>query len=284
MKIKIKDFSLRHTLESGQCFEWFKYKDGYGGVIDDTFYYIYQDNDVLNVLPYSKNFHGESYYKEIISKYFNLDIDYDSILKKISIDNHVKNAVNKYHGIRIVNQPHFECLLSFMLSANNTVTNIQRSRKLISENFGELVFRDKDTNEKYYSLPKIAKAKKIEINDFLLCKTGFRGKFIHAAIKSLDDKEINNIEKMTYDEAKNNLLQIKGIGEKIADCILLYSYEFYNAYPTDTWVKKITKNLYFKDRDVKEKDMREFGMNYFNGFAGWAQLFLYIFYRESKSL
>ncbi len=294
MKIQVTDFDLRHTIESGQCFEWERYKKGYAGVIEETFLYIFQENDFLHIQAQeiidniSSPITIENYperEKVILNKlchYFSLDVDYQMILKKITIDDHMKKAIAKYHGLRVIKQPHFPCLVSFLLSATTTVRNTQAARRNISKAYGNLIYHDKEENRSFYSFPSFTILRDISEQELRLQKTGFRAKYIHESLQNISIDEIKELESKSYQNAKDRLMKLPGIGEKIADCILLYSYHFDNVYPTDTWVKKFTKSLYLT-KSATENQIREFGMHYFNGYAGWAQLFLYIYFREGIS-
>ena len=115
-----------------------------------------------------------------------------------------------------------------------------------------------------------------------MAKTGFRAIHIKKANDTIDSAFLTALNKLPYPEAKKALLQIPGVGNKIADCVLLFSLGFSEAFPIDTWIKKILQRLYFKDETVSNNELHTFGVHYFGKYAGYAQQFLYMLARENK--
>jgi len=132
----------------------------------------------------------------------------------------------------------------------------------------------------WYSFPKPG-----DLNDckqILLAKTGFRSKYIKAANDLVNEGFLKSLRKLPYLEAKKVLKQIPGVGDKIADCVLLFSLGFTEAFPVDTWIKKILQKLYFKNQVMSNQQLHTFGVKYFGEYAGYAQQFLFMFAREFK--
>jgi N-glycosylase/DNA lyase len=239
-----------------------------------------------DMLPYSKTFLYTFikkmtlciYRHEILTGWFitrrwkdTFDITSALILNTIQ-------SSEQYKKIRQLNRQYKH--ISFLLSGNNTVLNVQRVYRRLSEKYGKCIYKDTEENRSFSSFPDYEVLKNLSKEDFEACKSGYRGAYIVHALQVLDKETIENLDMHSYEEATAILMQVHGIGPKIADCVLLYSYKFQNIYPTDTWVKRFTKEIYFQNRTVSEERIRNFGMSYFKPYAGWAQLFLYTLFRE----
>ena len=157
-------------------------------------------------------------------------------------------------GLKMIKQPKFECLISYIISQNNRVPQIKKTLDNISLKYGkEVIFN----NKKYYLFPLSNDLKNVSMEDFRNLKCGFRDKYIYEAVKNVNNKtlDLDLIDDMTSLDALNYLMKNKGIGEKVASCILLFAYSKFDVYPIDTWVKKYMKDTY-NITDVKK--IREF--------------------------
>ncbi|MCF6147636.1 MAG: hypothetical protein E3K37_03155 [Candidatus Kuenenia sp.] len=268
-KLPVKDFHLCHTLLCGQLFRVKK--------IDDWFY-VAAKNRIFKIRQSSLEtleYHGAD--KKFLTEFFALDEPYDDIIAHINKDSHMNSAIKKFHGLRIVRQDPWECLISFICSAAANIPKIQLNLEKLSEYFGEKV---KLHDLEWYIFPGPG-----QLNNYkqiVMAKTGFRAKHIKAANDTVDRVFLTALNKLPYAEAKKALLQIPGIGSKVADCVLLFSLGFSEAFPIDTWIKKILQEIYFKNKIVSNKELHTFGMNYFGKYAGYAQQFLYMHARGKK--
>jgi N-glycosylase/DNA lyase len=122
-----------------------------------------------------------------------------------------------------------------------------------------------------------------KINDYkkiIDAKTGFRARYILEANNNIDIRHLNSLRNKPYKHAKDELKKVKGVGDKVADCILLFSLGFNQAFPVDTWIKKVIQSLYFNNNVVSNDRIREFGMDYFERYAGYAQQYLFMYSRN----
>lgn len=266
-KIIVKDFNLEHTLLCGQLFRVTKIKD---------WYYVVARDRVFRVRQFSTNqleFYGVD--KEFLTYYFALDEPYRNILTQIEKDPHIRRAIKKYHGLHIIRQDPWECLISFICSSAANIPKIKLNLDLLAQFFGK---RIEFNGFEWYSFPDPGK-----LNDYkniLLAKTGFRAKYIKDANELVGESFLTALKKLPYSEAKKLLKQIPGVGDKVADCVLLFSLDFTEAFPIDTWIKKILQKLYFKNKVIPNRQLREFAMGYFGKYAGYAQQFLFMSARE----
>lgn len=275
MKIKVNNFNLHDTVTCGQIFRFFEELDNsYTIILSDRVVNLKMDNNYLIIDSNDMN-----NIENIIKKYLDLDFDYDKLNKEIiSIDSSNKYLVESCNGLKMINEPRFELIISYILSANNGVPQIRNSLNMIAEKYGEKVlFRDKE----YYLFPSVNKLKNVSIEDYRTCKVGFRDKYIYEIVSKINNKEfdIDGIDNMNSDDALIYLMNNKGIGEKVASCILLFGYHRFDVFPIDTWVKKYMKEKYNLE---KVKDIREYMKNKYNDNCGL--VIQYIFhYNRNKS-
>ncbi len=259
--IKIKKcFDLDSTITCGQIFRYSKFEDGYIVIIKDRVLYLKENGEFI--LVESNN---EENLESIINQYFDLNRDYDSILKNIKFsDQGMVKVVEDNRGLKMINQDPLETIIAYIISQNNRVPSIAKSLDIISEKYGTCVsFKDKD----YYLFPSLEKLYNLTIEDFRNCKVGFRDKYLYGIVHSIKDGslDLNGISSMDSDTAMKYLMSFKGIGMKVASCILLFSYERLDVYPIDTWVKKFMKDNYNIEG---EKNIRSFVSDTYGEYSG----------------
>ena len=269
IKIILNNYTdLDNTITCGQIFRYIKeIDDSYTVILSDRVVNIKQEDNTL-IIDSNKIDNLE----QIIRNYLDLERDYLSIINKIKkMDKKLSNCLDNSLGLKIIKQDPLECIISYIISQNNSVRNIQNSLNLISEYFGEKVkFRNKD----YYLFPTLDKLSKITMEDFRLCKVGFRDKYLADIIKSIVNKEldINKIYEMNSNEALKYLIDFKGIGMKVASCILLFAYQKYDVYPVDTWVKKYMETEY---HIIGENNIRKYAENTYGKYSGLAIQYMF---------
>lgn len=274
----IKDFDAKHIFECGQCFRWTREEDGsYTGVAFGKVLNVKADYEKGIVVLNNTDIED---FKNIWFDYFDLGRDYGLIKAELSKDPVLEMAIKHGEGIRILKQQPWEILISYIISANNSIPMISRSINLLSEAFGKAVeYRGKT----YYAFPTLEELQGISTEEISCCRAGFRCKYIYQAVELLASKQVNleEIEAMDIDSARNELMRIPGVGPKVADCIMLFSMGKHRAYPVDVWVKRVTEYFYLH-RDVKMKDIQQFAKDKFGELAGFAQEYLFYFAREFK--
>jgi len=269
------DFNLEHTLECGQAFRWEDKGGHYSGVIGDALIKVSHRGGKLLIES------SAPIGKEKLSVYFGLNEDLHSIYKHIGKDPHIKRAIKKYRGLRILNQDRWECLASFILSS---YTNIPRIKKMIaglSRRFGKRVTLGDEEN---YSFPPAAAIAKADIRTLKSLGLGFRAGYIketagRIAVKGID---LDAVADLNYDQAKASLVRLKGVGEKVADCVLLFSFRKYEAFPVDVWIKRGIEKLYFSGTPVSPAKAADFARKRFGPYAGYAQEYLYHYLRHER--
>lgn len=271
----VKDFELRDIFECGQCFRWKKENDGsYTGIIK---------NGVLNVNKIENKviFKGivDEEIESICNNYFDLSRDYTEIKEIISKDDeNMKKAIEYGKGIRILNQDPWEMLISYIISAANNIPRISKSIENLSEKFGTSIKVNETT---YYLFPTPSQLSKATMDDLRTCNLGFRDKYVYGATKLVLEGKINfeELKTMKYEDAKKKLMEIPGVGAKVADCILLFSLDKIEAFPVDTWIKKVMNELYVDSTNITK--INQYAMQKFGKYAGIAQQYLFYYKREN---
>lgn len=271
----IKDFEPKHIFECGQCFRWDKEDDGsYTGVAYGKILNVKKEGE--DIIFSNTNL---SDFKLIWEDYFDLKTDYDEIKNKLSKDPILKEAINFGYGIRILNQDEWEMLISFILSARNSIPMIKKSISMLSERYGKYI--GEYNGKKYYSFPEANALDKLSIEELKDCKTSFRAKYIISAatIVSRGETDIYRIKNLSTEDARKELMRFTGVGPKVSDCIMLFSMKKHDAFPIDVWVKRVMEYFYLK-KDTSLKDIQEYGQGKFGEYAGYAQQYLFYYARE----
>lgn len=270
-------FSLKDTLQSGQTFRWKQYEDGFLGIVDDKICYVSQSED--RVIFHNCELDD---YNRIWEKYFSFDTDYKSIRYSLEYDSNVKHALNYCAGIRIMRQPFWETVISFIISANNNIPRIMGIIERLSEKFGE---RKTSVYGDFYAFPTSKTLANADIEDIRSCGTGYRDEYIKktAIAFANDGFSGDNLNNLSRYEARKKLMTLYGVGAKVADCILLFSVGCNDAFPIDTWVKKVMCELYAKNEDPKKvsvKKLEKMAEQQFPLYAGYAQQVLFHYIRN----
>ena len=231
----INNLDLDNTICCGQIFRYEKLED-------DSYIVILKDRVVKlkyidNKLYIDSN--NMNNIENVIREYLDLDRDYISIIENIKeCDDVLGKYLDKSIGLKMIKQDPIECIVSYIISQNNSVRNIKNSLDLISYKFGDKVmFLDKE----YYLFPSIDKLSKISLEEFRECKVGFRDRYLVDIISDIVENRlnVNYIFEMNSEDSLRYLMSFRGIGMKVASCILLFAYGKYDVYPIDTWVKNI---------------------------------------------
>lgn len=272
----LRDFNLKHIFDCGQCFRWNETEDmTYTGVAMGKALKIRQEGECAILFETSeKDFYG------IWKDYFDLDTDYGKIKKALSTDEIMKKATVYGEGIRILNQSLWETVISFIISSSNNIPRIKGIIERLCAMYGEEIEYMGDV---YYSFPSVKILSSLTREDLSPIRAGYRDKYILDAAKRFSDGvfDRNKIHTLSLSEAKRELLQIKGVGEKVANCILLFGLHRVEAFPVDVWIKRIMEYCYF-DAEQTIPAISRFAEDKFHNLGGYAQQYLFFYAREEK--
>lgn len=272
MKIEVNDFNLRDTLLSGACFRVTEETDGsFTNILSDRVINIKQVTNTLII-----NSSNNENLKEIILEYFDLKRDYNFINQQlINRDDKMKEIINKCNGYKILNQSPFEMCISYIISQNNNVKRISNSINLLCKKYGTKVeFNNKD----YYLFPTYEQLKDLKNEDFRELGVGFRDKYLEDFL--IKYPSLRDINTLSTEEATKELMKVKGIGLKVASCILLFGYKRLDTFPIDTWVKQNIKEIYGIKDD--QKTIERFAKEKYKEYSGLAIQYLFHSKRNIK--
>ena len=272
----VRDFDPVHTFECGQCFRWNKEPDGsFTGVVGTQVGNVKSGNDSLVI----RNTSLEAF-KDTWFDYLDLGRDYSQIKKKLMKDEIMEKAIAFGGGIRLLRQDLWEALISFIISANNRITRIMQIVASLSRIYGDELLAEGKT---YYTFPGVDKLRDACLEELGLCRGGFRCKYILNTVRAIASGEVDlsQLEKMDAVAARKLLTTLTGVGDKVADCTLLYSGTKHDVFPTDVWVKRVMEELYLK-RQASFAEIQAFAREYFGELAGFAQQYLFYYARENR--
>jgi N-glycosylase/DNA lyase len=283
---KTTPFNLDHTLQCGQVFRWQKHDNWWYGIAAEKPLKIRQKDNVLE-------FEGTD--ADFIKKYFRLNDPLPRILSKINKDAHIKNAIQNFHGLRLIRQDQWECLISYICATYKNIPAIQNMIDNLAKQFG---YKTTLEDQVFYTFPTPHTLANASVKELTRCKLGFRAKNVQKTAKKIHQKTLNltKLEKKPYETAKNELLKLPGVGNKVADCVLLFSLNKLEAFPIDVWMKKTMLENYhqhfddaFLQKALKRKSLTttdykhigSFARDYFGEHAGYAQQ--YLFHQERSA-
>lgn len=266
--------NVENTIQSGQVFLWQNIDDYWYGVNGQN---ILKINNQGKIKSFKKN----------KSDFFRNNDNLEKIIKTISKDFTTKKAVKNYLGLRLMDQEPFQCMISFIVSSNSNIQKIKICLEKLSEKFGDNIEFDK---KEFFVFPKPETLANAPIKEIMKCGTGYRSKFIQSAAKMVVDEKINfkELRKNSYSQTKDEICKVPGIGNKVADCIMLFSLNKLEAFPLDRWMIRILEkyysNFHLETKTITEKQyelLHEKIVNYFGQYAGYAQQFLFKMEREN---
>jgi len=268
----VKNFHPKHIFECGQCFRWIKEEEGkYTGVAGGRVARIWLKNPGTLVI---ENASLQDFY-DFWYHYLDLGSNYDEIKKLVSKDDIMKKAVEFGWGIRILRQEFTETLFSFIISANNMIPRIMKTVETLARCYSQpLEFEGRI----FFSFPDLEVLAKLSEEEISVCRAGFRCRYIYETARTLYELLKQNKDHVF---SREELLKFKGVGPKVADCILLFSGIRFDVFPVDVWVKRVMEELYF-GREASFREIEDFSRNYFGPLAGYAQQYLFYYARENK--
>ena len=280
-------FDIEEALDSGQSFR-------YGKLGEGTFYLIAHGR-ILYITQKGTNTYlhpcTQQEYNSIWRDYFDLSRDYTDIKQQLSQeDAYMSEAISLAPGIRIMKQEKWECLISFIISANNRIPMIKQVVHNLSQRFGEPIAGSEGFAQHLglggavhaFPTPKALASAREE--DILACKAGFRSKYISAAARLVHSGalDLDNAALLPSTELRKALIQVNGVGVKVADCVMLLSYARGDVFPIDVWIRRIMQEQYFGRQEMPLPKIQELATQKWGGLAGYANQYLFNFARANK--
>ncbi len=275
----VRDYDLAETLDSGQSFRWRQEGGWWAGVIGNRFVRLRMKPGVLVAETAS----GVSEW-DWLQDYLQLGIDLNSVLETFPDDAPMRAAVAGCRGLRLLRQDPWECLASFILSATKQIVQIRQIVETLCERYGEPVPvpAGHAPRRTFPSAARLAQCAETELRD---CKMGFRAPALLDAARKVASGQLvlHGLHGAPLGTARAELMKLRGVGPKIADCVLLFAYDFPAAFPVDVWVIRALRRLYFPGRSVKLPRLLRFVATHFGPNAGYAQQYLFHYMRTKHA-
>jgi len=267
------EINLDDTINSGQVFLWKKFNSKWYGVNGRKVLILEDKLDKNN-----KDIHN----------FFRFDDNFQKIKNQLAKDKVVKDAIENFPGMRILRQDPFQCYISFIVSSNSNIPNIQTRLEKLCQTFGEKkIIHGRET----FLFPEPERLSDASIRNIAKCGLGYRSKYVKEAATAVNKGiiDFSSLKKLDYHDARDDLCQVFGIGKKVADCILLFSLDKLEAVPLDRWVLRILQKYYSNEFQIKTKsitdktydDLHNKIIDHFGKYAGYAQQFLFKNEREN---
>jgi N-glycosylase/DNA lyase len=295
-------FNPEISINSGQMFLWEKYDRSWYGIYGE---YVLKLTDSRSDALFGKNKNGNNCENDEIKFFsfppypywekqvFRLDDDIDKIFSSFSNDVLVSGLISNYPGLRLMRQQPHQCMVSFACASNTNIFMIRRMLRNLCERFGnEMIVDDKS----FFTFPSAERLNRASNEELRLCGLGYRTKAVKAVAEAIVNDSLNtsSLLRLPYEEAKNELLKIHGIGDKVADCILLFSLDKLEAFPIDIWMARelyLNYRRLFNNSDKKFNNDRKlsyekittheyrilsrYARDYFGKYGGYAQQYLF---------
>ena len=266
--------NLDQTINSGQVFLWEKIDKKWFGIDGDRVLILEDYQKFEKNLKYEFNF-------------LRLDDEFEIISKDLKNDEIVRRSLKLFPGLRLLRQDPFQCYISFIVSSNSNIPNIKSSLQKLCKTFGRSKMVD---GKEFFLFPEPSDLANASVLDIKKCGLGYRAKAVKTASSSVVNGKIDFdfLKKIDYHTAKEELTKVFGIGNKVADCILLFSLEKLEAFPLDRWMLRILQKYYSKEFQISTKTLTEKTydqlheniVEYFGSYAGYAQQFLFKMERD----
>ena len=284
-KIVAPDFDLAKTLESGQVFHWRKTGNGFVGTIGDVAVYVEQRGDVLKAWTTGdeRDRFKRSSVHGLVHQYFALDHPLAEICAAFPNDTTMSAAKEFCRGLRIIRQPKWECLATFICSSMKQVAHIRQISHKLRERFGET---RQIAGQIVFTFPSAERIAKSSENELRKCALGYRAKNLLATARLIagGDLDLEQMSILPDVDLRARLCELPGVGAKVANCVMLFAYERLRAFPIDVWIERVLREKYFpRARRLNAQRLRAFTEGYFGDHGGYAQQYLFHHARMSQS-
>ena len=264
--ISAHDFDLEKTLNSGQVFHWEKSGRGFVGTIGELAVYVERRGGSLF-------FDGTK--RETIANYFALDHPLKQICASLPRDAAMNEARDFCRGLRIIRQPRWECLATFICSSMKQVAHIRQISFALRKRFGDA---REIADVKVHTFPMAQRIAESSEGELRKCALGYRAKNLLTTARLVASGEANleSLSALPDDELRARLCELPGVGAKVANCVLLFAYERLRAFPIDVWIERVLREKYFaRKKKTTSRELREFAQTYFGEHGGYAQQYLF---------
>lgn len=267
----VRNYDLAATLDSGQAFRWTARDGGWEGVVAGRWVRLSQVAEGIEARTV-----GAPGDWEWLRFYLQLEEDLDRIIGTFPPDPPLAEAVAACRGLRLLRQDPWECLASFLLSSTKQIVQIRQIVELLCQRFGEPLSAPAGCG-KVHSFPSAARLAEAGESALRACRMGFRARYLvrTAAAVATGAIDLPAMARLPLAEARGRLMELDGVGRKIADCVLLFAFGFFEAFPVDVWVMRVLEESYFRGRRPIAARLLAFSETHFGPYGGYAQQYLF---------
>jgi N-glycosylase/DNA lyase len=276
VRFAVKEYDLAATLASGQVFRWRRVEgDAWEGVLGNQWFRLRQSAGGVEAETLATHPRWDC-----VRHFLGLGDDLAAIRETFPVDEPMRAAVQACPGLRLLRQDPWECTASFILSSTKQIVQIQQCAELLAERFGEPV-EVPAGHAPAFSFPSMNRLAGVTEAELRSCKLGFRARYLGetARLLSRDGSCLETLARLPTVQAREILMNLPGIGRKIADCVLLFAYGRQDAFPVDVWVLRALRTLYFPEKNPSPRTLEHFTANHFGPYAGYAQQYLFHYFR-----
>ncbi|MBI2856270.1 MAG: hypothetical protein HYX93_05425 [Chloroflexi bacterium] len=262
---------LAATLESGQAFRWRRHGQWYYGVVHGNLVALKHDLAGLEVCSTSGTL---AEIERLLRAYLRMDDDLEYIYACIDTDPRMNEAIAQYRGLRLLRQDPWECLVSFICSANSSIPRISATMEALAREYGQPLKLGQYVDYTFPTPERLAEAGEGALRAL---KLGFRAKYVAKAseVVARGDLVLEPLRRASYQDAKEALMSLPGVGDKVADCVLLFSLDKLEACPIDRWVRRAMEEWYLDGARLNYRDLRAWSLEKWGPYAGYAQQYLF---------
>ena len=263
---------LEITLESGQTFQWRRRDNWWIGSLNRYITFI---RNTPGGLEFHTDMNPPGQMAAFLANYFRLDDNLPAIQSSLAQDKHLAQAISQFRGLRLLRQDPWECLITFICSQNSNMKRIKTMLESIAMTFGT---ESKYKHETIYRLPSPEILAEVGETNLRHIGLGYRAKYISESAKSIARQQVrlDCLQMESYETAKSTLLSLPGVGEKVAECVLLFSLEKLNAFPIDRWIQRALRDWYPETRKIRTKDLLNWAQEHFREHPGYSQQYLFL--------
>ena len=276
VEVSAKDFSLQASLTSGQTFRWKEHHGWFYGFIGSSVLKVRQEEDRLLYESSDLTLNPNR-----IRHYFALDLNLSEILSSIDVDMQIHHAVARHRGLRVLRQDAWETLASFICASFNNIKRIEGMVERLCQTYGEPVALN---GFRGFSFPRPEAVAGVPERKFRSLGLGYRAPYLKETARLVADGKlsIDQLQRVDYEATKRALLGCDGVGDKVADCVALFGFEKYEAFPIEVWMERAMR-YYFRHRKMTRKGLHDYARRHFGPYAGYAQQYLYHYVRNLRA-
>ena len=285
----LEEFNINQILDCGQIFRYLIADKKAIVISKNHFASVFTDKNKVEIITKDVDY---------FEHFFDLKTKYTDIKEQLKKDNFLRPCCEFGYGIRLLKQDLFEMIVSFIVSANNNIKRIKNSLNYLSKHFGDKIILNEDYKEFllkdkvglveyengryfYYAFPTLKQLKNATVEDYINAGLGYRAEQMHKTIQGLIQEDIDNFTSLSLEQQFKFLLALKGVGEKVANCVMLFTGLNMKSFPVDTWINKVYNALTNTNTTDRKKIEKELTSRY-NELSGYAQQYFFYFYRENK--